>query len=468
MHSSPLQVGDIVAGKYEVERILGEGGMGVVVAARHRDLDQQVAVKFLLPEIAKRKDAAERFRREARAAVRITSEHVARVLDVGSSEDGVPYMVMEYLHGDDLAAEIRTRGQMAVVEAVSYILQACEAVAEAHAAGIVHRDLKPANLFLAHRADGSRLVKVLDFGISKSTSAGSMSDLALTTTSALIGSPLYMSPEQMHSAKTVDGRTDIWSLGAILFQLLAGRPPYVAESIPQLCSALLNDSPPPLASFRQDVSPELEAAVLGALVKDKNQRYATVADFARALTPFAPESRIHAERAGRVLSVSGAQAALPSGSHPVLASSSPSTSGSGSQPGYDPTMASVRAPGERTLASWGKTGGAQAPSRLGLVLALVGVAVVLVGGLVIWGLVRASESRAAAEPTGVETATQAPAQPSPPATITVQPVPSPTPAPVESLTPEPAKTAKTTPKPTGKPTEKKPPEPKLPDFGGRR
>lgn len=465
MRSAPIEVGDVVAGKYEVERILGEGGMGVVVAARHRDLDQRVAVKFLLPEIAKRQDAAERFRREARAAVRITSEHVARVLDVGSSDDGVPYMVMEYLNGDDLAAELRTRGQLPVNEAVSYILQACEAVAEAHAAGIVHRDLKPANLFLAKRADGSRLVKVLDFGISKSTMGGSMSDLALTTTSALIGSPLYMSPEQMHSAKSVDARTDIWSMGAIAFQLLAGRPPYVAESIPQLCSALLNDAPPRLAEFRNDVHPELEAAILGALTKDRNQRFGSVADFARALAPFAPESRVHAERAGRVLAGSSG-----SFQQQVIHSSSPG-SNTGSRPGHDPAIANGRPPGEKTLASWGKTGDAPKPNRsLGPVLGLVGAGVVVAAVLAVWGILHITARAQASEvepvaPTAVEPAAPPPAAP----TITVQPVATNTSAPpAESATTDAAPTQKPQPRTGVKPPEKKPNEPKLPDFGGRR
>ncbi len=273
MGLAPVAEGDLIAGKYRVEQVLGEGGMGVVVAARHVELDQRVAVKFLLPEIAEHGDAAERFRREARAAVKITSEHVARVLDVGTTEAGVPYMVMEYLSGNDVSDELTKRKQIPVAEAVGWVMQASEAVAEAHAAGIVHRDLKPANLFLHQRADGSRLVKVLDFGISKSVSGGSVADLALTSTSALIGSPLYMSPEQMHSAKGVDARTDIWSLGVILFQLLAGRPPYVGESLPMLCSALLHDAPPPLSDFRSDVPPELEAAILGALQKDRTKRY---------------------------------------------------------------------------------------------------------------------------------------------------------------------------------------------------
>src|SRR6185369_9371107 len=161
--------GDVVAGKYRVERVLGKGGMGVVVAAEHTVLRQKVAIKFLLPEAMQRKGAAERFEREARAASAIQNEHVARVTDVGVLETGAPYMVMEYLTGKDLGELIRERGKLPIPEAVDYLLQASEAIAEAHALGIIHRDLKPANLFVTTRPDGTPLVKVLDFGLSKVT-----------------------------------------------------------------------------------------------------------------------------------------------------------------------------------------------------------------------------------------------------------------------------------------------------------
>ena len=180
--------------------MLGQGGMGVVVAATHIQLDERVALKFLLPEALSNPEAVARFAREARAAVKIKSEHVARVSDVGTLESG-SLMVMEYLEGQDLAAWVRRAGAMRVPDAVELVLQACEAIAEAHALGIVHRDLKPANLFLARRADGSACIKVLDFGISKLTLPGSTSDMGMTKTQAVMGSPLYMSPEQMRSAR---------------------------------------------------------------------------------------------------------------------------------------------------------------------------------------------------------------------------------------------------------------------------
>ncbi|MFZ5891001.1 MAG: serine/threonine-protein kinase [Myxococcota bacterium] len=205
MQELPIEEGQLVAGKYRIERVIGSGAMGVVVAAWHVELAQRVAVKFVRPEAMGVRDAEERFRREARAAARIRSEHVGRVMDVGTIDGGIPYMVMEFLEGQDLADEMLRRGPLPVPEAVSYVLEAIEALAEAHTAGIVHRDLKPANLFLARRADGTRIVKILDFGVSKATGTRP-GDMALTQHAAMIGSPLYMSPEQMRSARDVDAR----------------------------------------------------------------------------------------------------------------------------------------------------------------------------------------------------------------------------------------------------------------------
>jgi serine/threonine-protein kinase len=220
--------GELLAGKYRLERLLGEGGMGYVVAATHEHLQQRVAVKFLAAGYAENSDAAARFLREARAAVRIQSEHIARVLDVGELEDGAPYMVMEFLSGCDLARELFTNGGLEVPTAVDYLLQACEAVAEAHSLGVIHRDLKPANLFLTRRPDGTPFVKVLDFGISKAItpeSGGPGDSPSLTAAQALLGSPAYMSPEQARKPKSVDFRADIWAFGVILYEFLDGNPP---------------------------------------------------------------------------------------------------------------------------------------------------------------------------------------------------------------------------------------------------
>ena len=301
MNRLPLE-NEVLADKYRVERVVGRGGMGIVLAAWHLALDQRVALKCLQPELAQNSESAERFLREARAAAKIKSEHGVRVLDVGNFEDGLPYMVMEFLDGRDFSDELRDRGPLPVEECMNYALQAIEAVAEAHSLGIVHRDLKPENLFLARQPDGTRRVKVLDFGISKSMVIGSADNRSLTQSSTIMGSPLYMSPEQMRAPRTVDARTDIWSLGAIIYELLSGHPPYVADTLPQLCAKMLESDPAPLRAVRADVDPELERTVTRCLARNVNERWQSMGELAQALLPYASRSaRINVERAGRVL-----------------------------------------------------------------------------------------------------------------------------------------------------------------------
>lgn len=316
--TSPVQPGNVLAGKYRVERVLGAGGMGVVVQATHLDLDERVALKFLLPEALRVPEATARFVREARAAVKIKSEHVARVIDVGRLENDAPYMVMEFLEGSDLSALIE-RGPVPVEDAVDYVIQACDAIAEAHAAGIVHRDLKPSNLFLSRRTDGSSLIKVLDFGISK-VAAADLSDAGLTQTSALLGSPYYMSPEQTRSPRGVDHRSDVWSLGVILYELLAGAPPFVGEALPDVLAAILREPPQPLRDKRPEVPEELEQVILRALVKERESRYQSVGELAAALAPFAPRRSRHLVE--RVFKLSGVHAPVPS-SAPMVPSAGP-------------------------------------------------------------------------------------------------------------------------------------------------
>jgi serine/threonine-protein kinase len=284
----PVKPGEVLAGKYRIERVLGAGGMGVVVEALHIDLDERVALKFLLPEALK-PELVERFLREARAAVRIKNEHVARVSDVGRLDSGAPYMVMEYLVGDDLDAILKRQGPLPAGQVVDWILQACEALAEAHSLGIIHRDLKPANLFLTHRKDGTPLIKVIDFGIAKATQPEGP-DTALTQTSQIMGSPLYMSPEQMRNAKYVDARSDIWALGVTLYQLLSGKTPFDADNVHALCAALLTEAPTPLEAQKSGLPPALCAVVMRCLAKDPEERYAAVAQLATALRPFGSPS----------------------------------------------------------------------------------------------------------------------------------------------------------------------------------
>jgi eukaryotic-like serine/threonine-protein kinase len=293
--------GDVVGDKYEVEAILGSGAMGVVFSARHIDLGQRFAIKFLHPQIAKDNAAITRFLREARAASGIQSEHVVRVHDIARTETGTPYLVMEYLTGTDLQRVGRARGPLPISEVIGYVLQACEALAEAHVAGIVHRDLKPGNLFLTHYADGSPLVKVLDFGISKIASAGQVPgmplDESLTADGQILGSPFYMSPEQLRSSKGVDARTDIWALGSMIYKLLAGRYAFPSEAAAVYIAAITSEPPSPLRPFRPDVPVELERVILRCLELDMSRRFQNVGEFARALQPFAsPRAQLSIER----------------------------------------------------------------------------------------------------------------------------------------------------------------------------
>ena len=337
--SAPVNVGDILAGKYQVERVLGSGGMGVVVAARHIHLDERVAIKFLLPEAAKKPAVVARFLREGRAASKIKSEHVARVYDVGTLETGLPYIVMEYLEGSDLAAIVKQLGPLPVEEAVEHILQTCEALAEAHMAGIVHRDLKPGNLFRTTRADGSPSVKVIDFGISKVVERQG-DDLEITGTLEARGSPLFMSPEQMVSTRDADHRSDIWSLGIALFHLLTGEYPFQAATMPQICGLVLTAEPRRLLPLREDAPPELEQVILRCLQKDPQDRFQNVAELAQALADFAPpHARISADRAARVVGVGGVN---PRVSHtPRALSSSQGSQGSQTSQASQVSQASV-------------------------------------------------------------------------------------------------------------------------------
>jgi eukaryotic-like serine/threonine-protein kinase len=282
-------LGQTIASRYRVDALLGKGGMGIVVRARHVHLDEVVAIKLLLPEMLTVQGMVTRFLREARAASKIKSQHVVRVTDVDVLESGIPYMVMEYLDGVSLAAVRRRQGRLEVAEAVRCLLQACEAIAEAHSLGIIHRDLKPANLFLARCGDGTTKLKVLDFGISKIEGPD---ELEATKTGQIMGSPKYMSPEQMLSAHDVDGRTDIWSLGAILYELVVGRAPFLAETTPRLCALVLHGSPAAPRDLNPELPVELEAIILRCLDRDAAKRFATVGEMANALRPFSPDATL--------------------------------------------------------------------------------------------------------------------------------------------------------------------------------
>jgi serine/threonine-protein kinase len=423
-----VYAGQILGGKYRVDRVLGAGGMGMVVAATHLQLDERIAIKFLLPEALRNPEAVARFGREAKAAVKIRGEHVARVIDVGSFENGAPYMVMEYLEGRDLSALIRERGSVDPAYAVDAVLQACEALAEAHVLGIVHRDLKPANLFMTRRPDGTPCVKVLDFGISKLTNPGM--DAGMTKTTAIMGSPLYMSPEQMTASRQVDARSDIWAIGVVLYELLTGRVPFSAETLPEICGLILTMPPAAIRDFSPSVPEGLQAVVLRCLEKDRERRFSNVSHLAQALAPYG--SRATSRSVERIARIMGS---------PNAADLAPE-SVAGAATGF----------GQSTHATWGQTG--TSSSSAAPLAAAAGFALLLamaVGGFFFWRS-RASVSDADAARSGQPIVADAVPSAAPPASVVVEPMPLPSAEPPAA----PSKSTKPAAKPAASPAAKPP------------
>ncbi len=261
--------------------------MGVVLRGRD-EANRPVAIKVLLPEAVQHPEAVPRFVNEARAARELTSEHSVRVYDAGTTDGGLPYMVMELLEGQDLATVLEQRGTFSVPDACDAIIDACDALAEAHARGMVHRDLKPANLFAARGPDGRTRVKVLDFGVSKV--AAQMRQAALTSTGTALGTPHYMAPEQLKSAKGADARADVWSLGVVLYELLSGKMPFDGQSFGILFMQILSEEPKPLASLRPDLPPALCETVHRCMKKNRDERYSDLAALVASLARFASPS----------------------------------------------------------------------------------------------------------------------------------------------------------------------------------
>jgi len=343
--------GNIVAGKFRIDRVLGQGGMGVVVAATHLHLGQRVALKFLLPELGSNATIVGRFVREARASAQLRGEHACHVSDVGTLESGAPYIVMELLDGRDLASVLAESGPLPVPVVVDYLVQVCSGLAEAHAARIVHRDLKPANLFLTRRPEGTPLIKIVDFGIAK---APSDANFRLTITTAVMGSPGYMPPEQLRSSRDADVRSDIWALGVILYELSSGRQPFTAETITELALRVAMDATPPLAG--PGIPRGFDRVVYRCLEKDPAKRFQDVAQLATALAPFGgPRPREQAAHVGRILS---ATPPTPVASSPRVAAAAPTTLGSSAS-----DLQAHRADGPR----WGILVGALAVATLAVV-----------------------------------------------------------------------------------------------------
>ncbi|HWP04282.1 MAG TPA: protein kinase [Polyangiaceae bacterium] len=413
-----IREGELLAGKYRVERELGQGGMGVVYLAKHIELDEYVALKLMRPEAAKSGEAVARFMREARSAAKIKSQHVVRVMDVGVLDGSRPFMAMEYLNGADLQQILAQRKRLPLDETAEYLLQALEALSEAHAHGITHRDLKPGNLFVIRRPDDSPVVKVLDFGISKVRPDALSPSSPLTQVSALVGSPLYMSPEQMKASRDVDQRADIWALGVILHELLTGEVPFKGESLPELCAVIVLESEPPRA---RNLVPELPDAIdqviARCLARKVEERFANAAELARALAPFAPiRARVSVDRIAAVLGPAASLRGL------TLAQSNPT------------------APDSATAGVWSGTTADRRGRSLTLILGSAFVLLLLVS-VGVFALRRGTSSppkAPAAPPVAVEV-------PRAEAPIVVAPVtnaaPTPNVAPTPTVTPAPVATA---------------------------
>lgn len=463
---SPVKVGELIADKYRVVEILAAGGMGVVVAAEHVQLGQRYAVKFLLSD-AQHAQSVERFLREARAAACIESTRVCRVFDCGTLPDGSPYMVMEHLVGHDLGHELKTRGRLPVGETVDLLLQALEGIAEAHAVGIVHRDLKPSNLFLCQKPGRAREVKVLDFGISKLMATDESTEEDLTATATMLGSPRYMSPEQVQNAKNVDARTDIWSLGVILYQLLDGKSPFAGTTMGETIGKVLLHVPPPIRETRSDVPDGIGQVIDRCLERDRERRYRNVAELALALAPFGtPASQPSVQRITALLV--GGQLGTPAAALGPAPASPP--------PRPPPPEEELTRPMQRRAATDDLTVGTVGPvtqaaaaefrpKRRGLLVAVGALALLGAGAVLALALARSSPSSTAP----ASQVADAPPLPAPPpsAAPAVEPAPSAT-AGVTAPSAEPVASAPVAPSASASPALQPVKKPVRPARPGKR
>ncbi len=412
----------LVGGKYQIVRQLGEGGMGAVYEGRHTGTGRRVAVKVIAgAALAKNAEVVSRFQREAMASGAIESQYIAQILDTGVDEaTGNPYTVMELLSGEDLSQAVQRLGPLAPDVALRVVAQACLGLKKAHEAGVVHRDIKPANLYLAKREEGDVVVKLLDFGIAKvRAEPGSVAEVgALTRTGAMLGSPLYMSPEQARGLKDIDHRTDIWSLGVVLYEALAGATPNadvdtVGELILRICSA----PPRHLQEVAPWVPPAAAEIVHRALTLEPSGRFGTAAEMLDAIRAQLPTGLVLSESMFTAMSPQARAAVAPK-----LELSSGMRAPSPSFAGLPERLSRPTAPAasgaSTTVGVQTSTGaeGAKKKSRTATVVAIA-VAMAAVGGLAAWKL--------APRPTSSSAST--------PATTTIAAPPTPPPAPPPSV-----------------------------------
>ena len=282
------RIGQVIDQKYRLVNLLGQGGMGSVYLAQHVQLGKQFAMKFMLKEWANDKNALSRFRNEALAASGLNHANIASVLDIGTAE-GAPFLVMEFYQGKDCAALLEQEGRMTVARAADIVYQSCNGLSAAHKNGIIHRDIKPANLFVTDAGDGTDLVKILDFGVAK---LGARNSASLTKSGTMLGTCLYMAPEQIRESSEVDLRADVWALGVVLYELLTARVPFLANDFTGVMYRVLQEEPTPLSQLRPELGPGLVACVERALRKSPDDRWPTTLAFAEALRPFTGRASI--------------------------------------------------------------------------------------------------------------------------------------------------------------------------------
>jgi serine/threonine-protein kinase len=284
---SPLPVapGQIVGGKWRIVRLIGRGGMGAVYEAQNTAIGKRAALKFVDAEFARNPEIAARFQREAEAASLVESAHIVHVFDSGTSDDGIPYIVMELLRGEDLRTRLRRFGRLPPQEAAHIVAQTLRGLIRAHEAGIVHRDLKPDNIFLVDRDDDPLFAKIVDFGISKVTRRPTegVGTGTLTRQGVVLGTPFYMSPEQAQALPDVDERTDLWALGAILFECLAGKPPFAGDAYEQIIVAICTADAPDLMAIDPSIPASLAAVAHRALTRDRAKRFGSAKEMLEAL-----------------------------------------------------------------------------------------------------------------------------------------------------------------------------------------
>jgi serine/threonine-protein kinase len=445
--------GDMIAGRYEIEGLAGEGGMAVVYAARHLHLNEQYAIKILRPALATNPNIVSRFLQEARAAAQLRSDFVCRVFDVGLLPEGMPFMVMELLEGEDLGALLQRTGRLPIEQAVEFVIQGCEALAEAHARGLIHRDIKPENLFLTKRRDGWATVKLLDFGISKIID----SEMISTTlrrhvdTRDLLGTPHYMAPETVRASREAGPRSDLWSMGVVLYELLSGKLPFNGATVPEVSASILETEPENLGLVRPDLPVELVEIVHWCLAKQPELRVASAAELAVQLLPFAPRrSRAVVERMQSLARAQGELFDIPPSAFPP--------------PPNVPPMPPVPEMPTAVIVESSITMPAEEPrrGRSAVLWVVAAAAAFAVGGSVTWLTVR-TESKPA--PSSEVVAESPPASQAPEEVATGKREPTPTPPPGSAPSPVASPDVATPPPPKpapARPARPTPPESKAP------